>query len=141
MSRLEVELASLPELTPADMRARWAEIDQRPPPAVPPWLLRALLASRLQERRHGTLPVLVQRELSRLTSSELEGGGSLGRRQKLSAGARLVREWNGRTIVVEVMDGSYRHADRTWRSLSEIARHVTGAHWSGPRFFGLAPHG
>jgi hypothetical protein len=55
-------------------------------------------------------------------------------------GTRLVREWNGRTITVEVSDSGFVHAGRSWRSLSEIARHVTGAHWSGPRFFGLTSH-
>lgn len=141
MSRLTDEIASLPGMTPAELRSRWVEIDQRAAPTVPPWLLRALLAARLQERRHGALPALVHRELMRLTAGDLEGSVSTTRRQKLSPGARLVREWNGRTIVVEIAENGFRHADRTWRSLSEIARHVTGAHWSGPRFFGLAPHG
>jgi hypothetical protein len=52
-----------------------------------------------------------------------------------------VREWNGRTISVEVLDDGFAYANRVWRSLSEIARHVTGARWSGPRFFGLTGHG
>lgn len=141
MNKLDLELASLPELSVAELRARWAQIDQRPAPTVPPWLLRTMLASRLQERRHGALPALVYRELMRLTSAGANGGVSGLRRPKLSPGARLIREWNGRTIVVEVAEDGFRHADRTWRSLSEIARHVTGAHWSGPRFFGVAPHG
>lgn len=50
---------------------------------------------------------------------------------------RLIREWNGQTIAVEVVEGGFVWNDRTYRSLSEIAREVTGAHWSGPRFFGL----
>lgn len=58
-------------------------------------------------------------------------------RVELTPGTRLVREWNGQTITVEVLEYGFRYADRTWRSLSEIARHVTDAHWSGPRFFGL----
>jgi hypothetical protein len=52
-------------------------------------------------------------------------------------GARLVREWNGRTYQVDVTDGGYVMDGKTWRSLSAIARHITGAHWSGPRFFGV----
>ena len=141
MSRLDDELAALPNLSPTGLSERWFEIANEPAPSLPAWLLRALLASRLQERRYGALPALVHRELLRLTDGVSETEGPSLQRRKLSPGARLVREWNGRTIVVEVIEGGYRHADKTWRSLSEIARHVTGAHWSGPRFFGLAASG
>jgi hypothetical protein len=54
----------------------------------------------------------------------------------------MVRDWNGRTITVEVEEGgSYLWEGRSYRSLSLIAREVTGAHWSGPRFFGLRRRG
>jgi hypothetical protein len=62
-------------------------------------------------------------------------------RVEMTPGTRLVREWNGQTITVEVLEKGFSFADKTWRSLSEIARHVTGAHWSGPRFFGLTRNG
>jgi hypothetical protein len=58
-------------------------------------------------------------------------------RASLQPGARLVREWNGRTYIVEVTDDGFLHDDKHYRSLSAIARAITGAHWSGPRFFGL----
>jgi len=48
-----------------------------------------------------------------------------------------VREWNGRTIMVTVVDGGFVHDGQTYASLSSIAKAVTGAHWSGPRFFGI----
>jgi hypothetical protein len=103
-------------------------------------LLRRLLAQRLQERRHGSVPVAVQRELIRIVDGA-PAAPAAPVRKLLTTGTRLVREWNGRTITVEVSDGGFVHAGRSWRSLSEIARHVTGAHWSGPRYFGLTPHG
>ena len=53
-------------------------------------------------------------------------------------GALLVREWNGRTYQVEVVDGGYRMDGKVWPSLSAIAKHITGTSWSGPRFFGLS---
>ncbi len=139
MSRLERELVALPDLNATGLRARWLELDECPPPNVPAWLLRSLLASRMQERRFGPLPAAVRKELGRLASGAGLSGYAV--RQKIGPGARLVREWNGRTVVVEVIEEGYRYDERTWRSLSEIARHVTGTHWSGPRFFGLAPHG
>ena len=55
----------------------------------------------------------------------------------LKPGTRLMREWNGRTYQVEVVLGGFVMEGRTYRSLSAIAKHITGAHWSGPRFFGI----
>lgn len=55
----------------------------------------------------------------------------------IRAGTHLVREWNGRTYQVEVVDGGYRMDEKLWPSLSAIAKHITGTTWSGPRFFGL----
>ena len=58
-------------------------------------------------------------------------------RGRLSAGARLLRDWNGHTHVVDVTADGYRYDGTTYRSLSAIARRLTGTRWSGPRFFGL----
>ena len=55
----------------------------------------------------------------------------------LKPGGRLLREWNGTTHVVEVLDDGFLWNGETYRSLSVIARTITGSHWSGPRFFGL----
>lgn len=56
----------------------------------------------------------------------------------MTSGAQLLREWNGRTYRVIVTDDGYEMDGRTYRSLSAIAKHITGAHWSGPRFFGVS---
>ena len=140
MSRLDDELDALATLSPAKLREKWGGMEGAAPPSVPPALLRRLVAQRLQERRHGTLPALVARELVRIASG---GPGCEPVRPSidLTPGTRLLREWNGQTITVEVLEQGFACADRTWRSLSEIARHVTGAHWSGPRFFGLTGNG
>ncbi len=66
---------------------------------------------------------------------------SPSRQVTLTTGTRLVREWNGRTISVEVVDDHFVWNDAPYRSLSEIARAVTGTRWSGPRFFGIAGRG
>lgn len=57
----------------------------------------------------------------------------------LSAGTQLIREWNGRPYRVEVTNGGFMLDGKSYRSLSAIAKKITGAHWSGPRFFGLSP--
>jgi len=140
MSRIDDELDALASLSPAQLKKRWSGIEGTPPPSVPTSLLRCLLAQRLQERRYGALPALVARELARL-GQEKPGAQPVRSRIELTPGTRLVREWNGQTISVEVIENGFSYGDRTWRSLSEIARHVTGAHWSGPRFFGLTANG
>jgi len=55
----------------------------------------------------------------------------------LRSGTQLVREWNGRTYLVQVVEGGFDLDGKTWPSLSAIAKHITGTTWSGPRFFGL----
>ncbi len=94
-------------------------------------MLRLALAYELQAKACGGL--------SRVTQQKL---GQLARAKTVSApaqsGMRLVRAWNGRTHVVVVgEDGVIRWNERDWRSLSEVARAITGTRWSGPAFFGL----
>ena len=141
MSRLEKDLAALATMSPAQLRERWMEAGAGAAPSVPVPLLRRLLAQRLQEKRHSGLPLLVARELERLAASVGASAPPVAKTITLSIGTRLVREWNGQTIAVEVTDAGFLWNDRIWRSLSEIAREVTGAHWSGPRFFGLKRRG
>jgi len=141
MTRLEKGLAALATMSPAQLRERWMEAGAGEAPAVPVPLLRRLLAQRLQEKRHGRLPLLIARELERLAASGGASATPVAKTITLSIGTRLIREWNGQTIAVEVTDAGFLWDDRTWRSLSEIACEVTGAHWSGPRFFGLKRRG
>ena len=55
----------------------------------------------------------------------------------LKPGTHLMREWNGRTYQVEVINSGFVMDGKTYKSLSAIAKRITGAHWSGPRFFGI----
>ncbi len=113
----------------------WKEVFGSPPP---PYLsvsfMRKALDYEAQCRNHGGLPTKTRSALERIAAGEALTSASP---PTLRPGAQLVREWNGRTYRVEVMEKGYRMGDRSWASLSAIARHITGAHWSGPRFFGL----
>lgn len=140
MSRLGDELAGLESLTPAALREKWLSVERLPAPPVPTALLRRLLAQRLQERRFGAMPVMVSREL-RCAQDKRADVPTHVPRPALTPGTRLIREWNGRTIAVEVQDNGFLWEGRTYRSLSVIAREITGAHWSGPRFFGIQRRG
>ena len=137
--KLKAELTALATMSPAQLKFRWAEVEVSPSPKLPPPLLKRLLAHRLQERRLGGLPATVVRELER--AGRGEPSRSTRQAVPLTPGARLVREWNGQTITVEVREDGFWWRERTWRSLSEIAREITCARWSGPRFFGLNRRG
>ena len=141
MTRLEKNLAALATMSPAQLADRWAAIEDGGAPSVPAWLLRRLLAQRLQEKRHGKLPLLVVRELERIAAPSAGKAAPVRKAVALNVGTRLIREWNGQTIAVAVIEGGFLWKERTYRSLSEIACAVTGAHWSGPRFFGLLRRG
>ena len=139
MTRIDNALASLATMSLAQLQERWVEVEGPTPSTLPAPLVRRLLAQRLQERRFGGLSATVVRELER--AGRGEAAPSQRQAVPLSPGARLVREWNGQTIAVEVRSDGFWWKDQLWRSLSEIAREVTGAHWSGPRFFGLNRRG
>ena len=105
-------------------------------------LLRAL-AYRVQEREFGGLPKWAQQRLEGSTAKvDLADADSVATPKlaapRLKPGARLVREWHGRTHTVAVLDDAFEFEGRRYRSLTQIACEITGAHWSGPRFFGLA---
>ena len=78
------------------------------------------------------------RQLDKFARGDTRGKvESAPRAPSLEPGARLVREWNGVTHTVDVIDDGFEWQDQRYGSLSEIARLITGARWSGPRFFGL----
>ncbi len=94
----------------------------------------------MQAKRYGGLKPATDRRL-RMFANGKANGEHVGRKTAptLPSGARLVREWNGVNHVVEVVEGGYVWNGDRHRSLSAIARAITGARWSGPRFFGLTP--
>ena len=131
VAELEAELEALEGLSLEQLRARWRSLVDRPVPKVSAALLRLALAWELQAAAHGghsrtTLQALEQ--ISRGTTKTVQA----------QPGMRLTREWNGtlHTVAIED-DGSIRWNGQTWKSLSAVARTITGTRWSGPAFFGL----
>lgn len=135
--KLEAELKTLATLSPAQLRQLWLDLSGVDLPHASPSLLRHLIAHQLQEKALGKLPTYIERELDRLNGNSDADAPTMSRRGPILPGTRFVREWNGRTIAVTATEGGLEWDNDTYRSLSEIARKVTGAHWSGPRFFGL----
>lgn len=138
MGKIDKQIAALTTMSSAQLREEYQRLIDGEPAKIPDHLMRRLIAYRIQERRHGGLPAAVLRELKRSSSSEAQQNRST---IEVRPGTRFVREWNGQTISVEALEEGFTWQDRPYASLSAIAREVTGAHWSGPRFFGLMNRG
>ena len=103
-------------------------------------LLEYAAAYQIQARAFRGLPPAVRRRLQRIAAagdSRVTAPARGGAAPALAPGSRLISEWRGRTHTVDVLDSGFRCDGKQYRSLSEIARAITGARWSGPRFFGL----
>jgi hypothetical protein len=128
---VEEEVAALATLSPAQLRERWKQITGAVLPKVSPNLLRLALAYELQAKVYGGLSRKTQQRLIQIAAAKTHT-------RDVKPGMRLVREWNGTVHVVHVDEGNTIHwNNREWRSLSEVARAITGTRWSGPAFFGL----
>lgn len=141
LDKLQAELAALTATPPAQLRRRWSELSDTDLPNASPALLRHLIAHKMQEKVYGKLPNHAERELDRLSGKNGTTASDSPPRGPILPGTRFVREWNGKTIAVTATNAGFEWDEVTYRSLSEIARKVTGAHWSGPRFFGLTAKG
>ena len=135
MGWLAKDLDSIAALEGAALASAWADVFTGPMPEVAPSLLRRALAYERQERKFGGLPVVLRKQLEAAAA-----GKNVGMPEpslKLKTGTRLMREWNGTMYSVLVTADGFDFAGRTWSSLTMIALQITGAHQSGPRFFGL----
>lgn len=119
------------------LAARWQRAFGAPPPLhlSVGFMARALDYDRQCEAQGG-LQTQTKRAL-RAALPGLDGPQAKPPNTALSPGAQLVREWNGRSYRVEVLPDGFRFEGEAYRSLSAIARQITGTAWSGPRFFGL----
>lgn len=136
---VEARLAGLEALTIRDLRREWQNIYQAAPPSrLSRDLLTCAIAYDIQQRAHGDLRPATQRRLR--TVAETPAGKAepgFAPAIALKPGARLVREWHGRVHTVAVLDHGFDYEGEIHRSLTQIARRITGAHWSGRVFFGL----
>lgn len=135
---LALELASLSALDTMALRRQWADLYRCEPAArISRDVLIRAIAWALQARAHGGLSKTAQRQLVRAADEQLATSAvSVSRAARHQAGTRLVREWQGKVHEVIMLDDGYLWAGKRYRSLSVIARAITGTRWSGPRFFG-----
>jgi hypothetical protein len=121
-----------------ELRVEWRRLYRSEAPKLSRDLLERSIGYRRQEIEHGGLGKSTRRKLQTIAKA-LRSTGRVGPTPSLSLkpGARLVREWHGRTHTVTVTDDGFEYAGKDYSSLTKIAKKITGAHWSGPRFFGL----
>jgi Protein of unknown function (DUF2924) len=139
------QIAGLPKLSYAELKALWREYFGVEPPAYRRGFLIRGLAHRLQELAYGGFKPAYQARLDAMIEGTEKPNGRSGRRPRhevnLLEGTKLIREWQGVAHEVTVIDGGFEHQGRRYRSLSAVARAITGTQWSGPLFFGLRKSG
>ncbi|MBE9606277.1 DUF2924 domain-containing protein [Acetobacteraceae bacterium H6797] len=134
-------LAALQTADIADLKQQWRELCGTEPPPYNRKFLESRLAYRIQELAYGGLKPETVARLEAL-GEQLDGGNVVLRRIRAGddrpiAGTRLVREYQGVQHTVTVLADGFEYEDRPYRSLSAIARHITGTRWNGWSFFGL----
>jgi len=136
---IPAKLRALKQMDHAALRAEWRRLYRaHPPKRVALDLLLLGVAWKIQEQAYGGLGIATRQRVAELAETlEREGDVTRNRVARLRPGAKLVREWRGETHTVVVCEDGFEWRGRQWRSLSVIAREITGGHWSGPRFFGL----
>lgn len=135
MSKVDDALARLALASAAELKTEWQVLFSEEPPPLPTSLLRRTLAYRLQEQAYGGLPAGARKTLETLARDP--EAKPVQPTIRLKPGTRLMREWNGHMHAVLVTEDGLLLDGQRYASLSQVARAITGAHWSGPRFFGL----
>ncbi|MBI5725837.1 MAG: DUF2924 domain-containing protein [Planctomycetes bacterium] len=137
------QLAELQDMPFAALKERWRSLYGTEPPAYKREHIIRRLAYRIQELAFGGLPDQTKAELERIAEEDecqrkdnrAQRGKSKGTRPL--PGTRIVRDWNGQRHEITAVEGGFEYKGRKYKSLSGIAKVITGAHWSGPQFFGL----
>ena len=133
------EIEHLKQATRSDLKERWRALYQTEPPGrIGRDLLVRALAYRIQERAFGGLKPSIRRVLARVAANS-SGGRKVQVEPSpmLKPGTVLLREWHGSQHQVIVRDDGIVFKGKTYKSLSQVAYRITGAKWSGPRFFGV----
>jgi hypothetical protein len=134
----ESEIAGLADRPTHELRLAWRRLHRREPPlGLSRDLIIRALANKLQEHTYGRPNLAMKRRLNALAGEFEKDSSSFDPGALLKTGARLVRQWRGHAHTVLVLEEGFEYEGQRYRSLTMIAGRITGAHWSGPRFFGL----
>jgi hypothetical protein len=135
------QIAALKTMPITELKAKWRELHGSEPPPYNRSFLESRIGYRIQELAFGGLKPDTLRRLAAIADELERGDGSRNRRARegneLAAGMRLVREWKGVEHCVTVRADGFEYDGRPFKSLSAVARAITGTRWNGPLFFGL----
>ena len=137
------EVAALSSLSFDELKARWRVLHSTEPPAYNRKHLMSRLAHSLQESAYGGLSGSARQKMESVLKDRAPDEQGLGipsrRKHRLPvAGATFQREWNGLHHAVEAVEGGFLYEDRKYRSLTAVAKEITGTHWNGRAFFALS---
>lgn len=141
---LAQELIHLEGMARIDLIACWRRLFKtRPAKNLSSPMMRRIIGYEIQCQSLGGLSARAQRALKPLSKTGLSAYNKPKSRgvPLLKPGTQLIREWNGRPYCVEASDDGFIMDGKSYRSLSAVAKQITGTHWSGPRFFGLKSAG
>src|ERR1700722_4589423 len=135
---LAAEILSLSKLDIDKLRERWKAIyGKAPSREIGRSFLTRAISYRLQERAYGGIKPSTSRLLARAAEERATGSSKRPQTRMAQSGTILIREWRGTAHRVTMLDDGVTFNGKRYRSLSEVAREITGSRWSGPRFFGL----
>ena len=138
VGEIERQIAKLVDRSTPELRLAWRQLHHTGPPrGLSRDLLVRALANQLQERTHGRANGALRRRLQTLAGEFDRDTASFDPGLVLKTGTTLVRQWRGHAHTVLVREDGFEYDGQRYRSLTVIAERITGAHWSGPRFFGL----
>ncbi len=135
---IAADIIQLESLALDRLREEWRRLHQTPPPKrLSRDILLRGITYKMQENAFGGLSKAILRKLQTSSPTEAPSANKCRPRPSFKPGTRLVREWHGVTHTVVILADGVEWRGQRYRSLSVVAREITGAHWSGPRFFGL----
>ena len=130
----DIDLEGLLDRPRSDLVDQWVEeFNTKPPAGMSQPFLARLLAYDLQARASGGLGPRLEKRLVMVGRGEPPKPPA----PRLKPGGQLVRDWNGITHRVDVTEAGFQYREATYKTLTSVAKAITGTHWSGPRFFGL----
>lgn len=133
-------ITALSDLDKDGLCQEWRALFDTEPPGYGSTMMRKRLAYRIQELAFGGLPKAMVERLQAIHEKSRRGSSCAKLATDLpSAGTVLVREHKGVRHEVRIVQNGFEYAGKTWKSLSMIAREITGVSWNGPKFFGLRP--
>ena len=130
-------LERLAELPLEGLKVEWARYYGAPAPNMSADLLRMGIGYKLQAQRLGAVKRSTGSLLRQIAATPNEDRATKPMPRKLTVGTRLVRDWHGTGHTVIVLDEGFEYNGQRWRSLTAVAKAITGTHWNGNRFFGL----